>query len=87
MCLIIWDRMFGTFQEELESEPVKYGLTKPVENGRHPVNLIFHEWKAIGKDLTKKVPFFTKLKYLLMPPGWSHDGSSKTASQMRKEMR
>ncbi|RYZ25814.1 MAG: sterol desaturase family protein [Chitinophagaceae bacterium] len=32
MCLIIWDRLFGTFQKELPAEPVRFGLTKPIEN-------------------------------------------------------
>lgn len=86
MCLIIWDKMFGTFQEEVESDPIKYGLTKPVEKFDNPINVIFHEWNAIRKDMSKKVSFFTKLKYLFMPPGWSHDGSTKTANQMRKEL-
>ncbi|MBP6431241.1 MAG: sterol desaturase family protein [Ferruginibacter sp.] len=86
MCLIIWDKLFGTFQEELPTEPVKYGLTKPIDNHYHPVKIVFHEWQSIGKDLQKKTSFFTKLKYLFMPPGWSHDGSSKTASEMRKEL-
>lgn len=86
MCLIIWDKMFGTFQEELESEPVKYGLTKPVENFNNPFKIIFHEWQSIGKDLRKKIPLSTRLKYLFMPPGWSHDGSSKTADQLRREL-
>lgn len=86
MCLIIWDKLFGTFQDELESHPITYGLTKPIENDINPVNVIFHEWKKIGNDLKRKIPFKSKLKYLLMPPGWSHDGSSKTANQLRKEL-
>ncbi|MBS1744173.1 MAG: sterol desaturase family protein [Bacteroidetes bacterium] len=86
MCFIFWDKMFGTFQEELDKEPVKYGLTKPVENDHNPINAIFHEWKNIGKDLRRKTSFTTKLKYLFMPPGWSHDGSSKTANELRKEL-
>jgi sterol desaturase/sphingolipid hydroxylase (fatty acid hydroxylase superfamily) len=85
MCLIIWDKLFGTFQKELESEPVRYGLTKPIENKHNPFNHIFLEWKAMAKDWRKDIPFATKLKYIFMPPGWSHDGSSKTANQMRKE--
>ena len=86
MCLIIWDKIFGTFQEELENEPVKYGLTKPPENSNNPLTVIFHEWSAIKKDVSKKIPLTTKLKYLFMPPGWSHDGSSKTSRQLRKEL-
>jgi sterol desaturase/sphingolipid hydroxylase (fatty acid hydroxylase superfamily) len=85
MCLIIWDKLFGTFQEELPEHPVKYGLTKPVDKPQHPLQVIFHEWQAISKDVRRKIPFSTRLKYLLMPPGWSHDGSSKTGRQLRKE--
>jgi len=86
MCLIIWDKMFGTFQEEVKEVPVKYGLTKPLNNAWHPGKIIFHEWQSIGRDMRKKVSFATRLKYLFMPPGWSHDGSTKTAKQMRKEL-
>ena len=86
MCLIIWDRMFGTFQDELEEEPVVYGLTKPIPKTKNPAKWILHEWFAIGSDLKKEIPFSTKLKYLLMPPGWSHDGSTKTSAEMRKSL-
>lgn len=86
MCLIIWDKLFGTFQEELPGEPIRYGLTKPVAHAGNPFKIIFHEWQNIGTDLRKKIPFTTRLKYIFMPPGWSHDGSSKTADQLRKEL-
>jgi sterol desaturase/sphingolipid hydroxylase (fatty acid hydroxylase superfamily) len=86
MCLIIWDKLFGSFQEEVEEEPVKYGLTKAVESINHPVKIIFHEWQAIGKDLQKKTSFANKLRYIFKPPGWSHDGSSKTAREMRESV-
>ncbi len=86
MVLIIWDRLFGTFQEELPADPIKYGLTKPLDDPHHPTKIIFHEWQNVGKDLSKKIPFLTKIKYLIMPPGWSHDGSTKTAKQLREEL-
>lgn len=86
MVLIIWDRLFGTFQEELSHDPVKYGLVKPLENPNHPLKIIFHEWQDLGKDLKKKMPWYLRLKYLIMPPGWSHDGSTKTAKQLRQEL-
>jgi sterol desaturase/sphingolipid hydroxylase (fatty acid hydroxylase superfamily) len=87
MCLIIWDRMFGTFQDELPEEPVVYGLTTPLENPDNALNHVAYEWKKMYKDMKRNLPFVTKIKYLLMPPGWSHDGSTKTAVQLRKELK
>jgi hypothetical protein len=84
MCLIIWDKMFGTFQEELPEEPVKYGLTAPIDKPYHPGKVVFHEWHSLQQDLSKPSSFLTKLKYIFMPPGWSHDGSKQTANEMRE---
>ncbi len=86
MVLIIWDRLFGTFQEEVPYDPVKYGLTKRLDNPHHPAKIIFHEWLNLGKDLKRNISLKTKIRYLFMPPGWSHDGSSKTAKQLREEL-
>ena len=86
MVLIIWDRLFGTFQEEVPYDPVKFGLTKRLDNPHHPAKIIFHEWLNLWKDLKKNISLKTKIKYLFMPPGWSHDGSSKTAKQLREEL-
>ena len=86
MCLIIWDKFFGSFQEEIPEEPVKYGLTKSMEKPFHPIQIVFHEWDAIRKDMKKKLPLITKIKYLFMPPGWSHDGSTQTARQLREKL-
>jgi sterol desaturase/sphingolipid hydroxylase (fatty acid hydroxylase superfamily) len=86
MVLIIWDRLFGTFQEEVKEDPVRFGLTKQLAHPYHLTNIIFHEWKSIGNDLHKKIPLWLKIKYLVMPPGWSHDGSTKTAKELRKEL-
>ncbi|HEK21416.1 sterol desaturase family protein [Mucilaginibacter sp. 44-25] len=84
MVLIIWDRLFGTFHDEDADEPVKYGLThQPEDMG--PVNVIFHEWKALIADVRKAPGFGNKLKYLFNPPGWSHDGSTQTARVLQKE--
>jgi len=86
MFLIIWDKMFGTFQPELEEkeyQPVKYGLTKPLEK-ETPVSIIFHEWSSIRKDLRRKdIGWKEKWWYIFGPPGWSHDGSRLTSEEMR----
>lgn len=85
MCLIIWDRIFGTFQEEIDNLPIKYGLVSPLED-RGAVNIVFHEWIKLWNDFMRPLNITTKLKYLFMPPGWSHDGSTKTSKQLREEI-
>ncbi|HVU04357.1 MAG TPA: sterol desaturase family protein [Polyangiaceae bacterium] len=46
--LIVWDRLFGTF--ELETEKPVYGLTKPLVK-KDPLRASFNEWILLGKDL------------------------------------
>ncbi|MBS1639881.1 MAG: sterol desaturase family protein [Bacteroidetes bacterium] len=88
MFLIIWDKMFGTFQKELSEEeyqPIHYGLTKNIEKP-NAVNIVFHEWNAIVKDILQpNLSFKQKIKYIFGPPGWSHNGSRKTSKELRKE--
>jgi sterol desaturase/sphingolipid hydroxylase (fatty acid hydroxylase superfamily) len=85
MCLSIWDRIFGTFQEERDDLTIKYGLTHPLEN-RNAVNIVFHEWVDLFKDLAKPSTISTKFKHLFMPPGWSPNGSTKTSKELRAEL-
>lgn len=86
MVLILWDRWFGTFQEELPEDVIKYGLTtQPDDTG--PVNIIFHEFVALRRDVKKAPSFTDKLKYVFYPPGWSHDGSTKVAKALQKELK
>jgi len=85
--LIIWDKLFGTFQPELrieEYQPLKYGLTKPIEN-ETAVTIVFHEWNNLRKDLLRAdISWKEKLFYIFGPPGWSHDGSRKTSKELRR---
>lgn len=85
MCLIIWDRMFGTFQQEMPSVPPRYGLTKHTET-EGLSETVFHEWKEIKKDFEQPIDFKTKLKYLIKAPGWSPDGSRQTSKELQREI-
>ena len=85
MCLLVWDKLFGTFQPELPDEPVRYGLHKNVIQ-RDAVNIVLHEWKAIYKDTQKSDKLADKLNYIFAPPGWSHDGSTQTAAILRQQL-
>jgi len=78
---IIWDRLFGTFAPE--TEHVAYGLTKDIQTF-NPLRIGFHEFAAIGRDVVRAPGLGAKLGYLLAPPGWSHDGSSQTATQLQR---
>jgi sterol desaturase/sphingolipid hydroxylase (fatty acid hydroxylase superfamily) len=85
MVLILWDRMFGTFQEEVAEEEIVYGLTKqPEDTGA--VNIIFHEFRALMADVRKTPHLKDKIKYFIYPPGWSHDGSTQTARVLQREL-
>jgi sterol desaturase/sphingolipid hydroxylase (fatty acid hydroxylase superfamily) len=86
MVLICWDQLFGTFQPEIDGLPIQFGLyEKTIDN--NPVNVIFHEWIALFKDVRKAKGFRNKWNYMLRPPGWSHDGSTLTSTQLRKELK
>jgi len=78
--LIVWDRLFGTF--EPERARVRYGLTKPLGSFR-PLTIAFHEWAALVRDVRRARTWRARLGYVLAPPGWSPDGSTLTARQLR----
>ena len=70
MVLILWDKLFGTFQAELDEEPVRFGLTKQLPR-RDAFNIIFHEWKDILNDVRHSpLPWYRRLGYILRGPGW-----------------
>jgi len=80
---IIWDRLFGTF--ELEVEKPIYGLTTNI-NTFNPIKVAFLEWFGLFKDVfSSKTSLLNKLNYFLKPPGWKHDGTGTLSSDMRKE--
>lgn len=64
--LIIWDRMFGTFQQE--EEAVVYGITSPL-NSWNPVWANLHYWKDLWQ-LSKQSKGFDKVRVFIKSPGW-----------------
>jgi len=65
--LIIWDRMFGTF--EPEQEEVVYGITKQAKSW-NPVWVNFEYWVDLGKDLFKVHQWRNAVLMLVKMPGW-----------------
>jgi hypothetical protein len=65
----VWDRLFGTFQEELDEVPPRYGVLKPALtynplwiNFQHLYNLAFDAWHAKS--------WIDKMRIWFMPTGW-----------------
>ena len=81
--LIIWDRMFGTFQVELDEEPCVYGITNNI-NTFNPLKFQALGYIDLWKDISRAEKVSDKLKYIFKPPGWSHDGPDKTSANIRK---
>ena len=76
--LIIWDRIFGTYQDEIFTP--KYGLTKNI-NSNNPFVITFYEWKNLLNDLKKPGSLKDRLCYIFRAPGWSKDANSKTTRE------
>jgi len=85
--LIVWDRLFGTFQREADADdpavgPIHYGIVKQL--GTYDlVWVAFHEWAGIARDVWG-APWGSKLGYVWRAPGWSHDGSRDTSDMLRE---
>jgi sterol desaturase/sphingolipid hydroxylase (fatty acid hydroxylase superfamily) len=65
--LVIWDRLFGTF--EPEGERVEYGLTTNLTTF-NPVRVAFHEYTALAHDLRAARSWRTRWNLLLRGPGY-----------------
>jgi sterol desaturase/sphingolipid hydroxylase (fatty acid hydroxylase superfamily) len=84
--LIVWDRLFGTFQPELDEEPCRYGIVKNL-GAFNILRVAFHEWIALGQDLLRARTPGEVVGYLLGPPGWSPDGSRETSAMIKARWR
>ena len=66
---IIWDKLFGTFQQELADVPPVYGITRPARTW-NPIKINFiHLWLLV-KDAWHAKSWKDKLRIWLMPTGW-----------------
>jgi sterol desaturase/sphingolipid hydroxylase (fatty acid hydroxylase superfamily) len=70
--LIIWDKLFGTFEPENPADPVRFGLTKNIET-YNPVRIAFHEWVDLFRDAWRAPGWGNKLRYVFGNPGWRHE--------------
>ncbi len=67
--LIIWDRLFGTFQEELASEPPIYGIRGPLQSF-NPLRALTHIYLDMARDCRDTARWQDKLRVWLARTGW-----------------
>ncbi|MFZ5756793.1 MAG: sterol desaturase family protein [Pseudomonadota bacterium] len=82
--LIIFDRLFGTFEEEREDEPVEYGILRQV----HTESLVkswTHEYVDMARDMRKPGPLLQRLKHLWMPPEWERGARGEPQRGARED--
>ena len=80
--LNIWDKVFGTYQEEQHDIEIEYGITRKMNSGNF-LDVYFGEFVALFKDVAKAPGLKNKLLYIIMPPGWSHTGEHQTSKLVR----
>ncbi|OIN57476.1 sterol desaturase family protein [Arsenicibacter rosenii] len=66
---IFWDKLFGTFQEELRDVPPVYGITRP-SNTWNPVKINFQHLWLLAKDAWRTQNTRDKFRIWFMPTGW-----------------
>ena len=76
--LIVWDRLFGTF--EPEDERVVYGLTKNL-GSFNPAVIIGHEYAAIVRDVASATGWRERVGYVVRGPGWAREHRASLAAR------
>lgn len=67
--LVIWDRMFGTFIEEQDAQPVVYGTRSPLRSW-NPLWANLEVYKAMWLDAWRARHWGDKLRVWIARPGW-----------------
>jgi len=75
--LILWDRLFGTF--EPEDERVVYGLTKNIDTF-NPGRIATHEYVQMLRDVAASTSWRERLSYVVRGPGWATDHRAERAA-------
>jgi sterol desaturase/sphingolipid hydroxylase (fatty acid hydroxylase superfamily) len=77
--LIVWDRLFGTFQRE--EEPVVYGLTRNIHT-YDPTRIATHEYRDMLRDVAGSTTWSDRLGFVLRGPGWAYRRRAELESRV-----
>lgn len=78
--LVIWDRLFGTFEEE--SEPCVYGTQVPLASC-DPLKAVFQVYAALARDAINTRRWRDRVRLWFMPPGWRPADLPQAEEQVR----
>lgn len=65
--LVIWDRLFGSFEAEHDHTPCRFGITDDFESV-NPLTITFHEWRRMLADAAAAPGLAAKCAALFGPP-------------------
>jgi sterol desaturase/sphingolipid hydroxylase (fatty acid hydroxylase superfamily) len=80
--LVVFDRLFGTYAQERDEEPCRYGWVKPMTS-HNPFTIELHQWGELFKDLRRAESVREVLGLLFKPPGWRAQGPGETTQELR----
>jgi len=78
--LIVWDKLFGTFEPENPADPVCFGLTRNIHS-YNPVRIAFHEWLDLFRDARQAPGWRNKFLYVFGNPGWRHETTARVPGE------
>ena len=81
---IIWDRLFGTYQRELPSEPCVYGITKPIKSWS-PIEAWIHVYRDILSDMVRTRRWGERLWVPFSHPAWQPSDLRSDATKKGEE--
>ena len=81
--LILWDKLFGTF--EPERERVIYGLTKNI-NTFNPLKIAAHEHIEMLADVDRADGWRDRLSYVIRGPGWAYSHPDRRGPEEKREL-
>ncbi|POZ63137.1 sterol desaturase family protein [Chromobacterium alticapitis] len=79
--LVIWDRLFGTFVEELDSEPCEYGTVKPVDSF-NPLWVSVAEWRDMLAEAWRADNWRDRATALFGPPEAAEEAAARQRARL-----
>lgn len=84
--LVIWDKLYGTWQRPIKGLAPKFGISHDPDTN-NPITHNLFEFQEIWRDVKQAPDWKARFMYIFGPPGWRHDGTGKTSRQLQAELK